>query len=95
MIWRTLHEYVNFVHGPEKQYRSLLPYYRVQALFYVRCEEKGEDLFGHSCSEAIESALTVPSAEEGGADRRLDRLRSLVVGLDQVERRLHVAQPLH
>ena len=24
MIWRALHEYVNFVHDPEKQYRSLL-----------------------------------------------------------------------
>ena len=23
MIWRALHEYVNFVHDPEKQYRSL------------------------------------------------------------------------
>ena len=22
-IWRALHEYVNFVHDPEKQYRSL------------------------------------------------------------------------
>ena len=22
MIWRALHEYVNFVHDPEKQYRS-------------------------------------------------------------------------
>ena len=25
MIWRALHEYANFVHGPEKPYRSLLP----------------------------------------------------------------------
>ena len=34
MIWRALHEYVNFVHGPEKPYRSLLP--RTD-LIYGRC----------------------------------------------------------
>ena len=27
-IWRALHEYVNFVHDPEKQYRSLSTAYR-------------------------------------------------------------------
>ena len=27
-IWRALHEYVNFVHGPQKAYRSLSTAYR-------------------------------------------------------------------
>ena len=34
MIWRAMHEYVNFVHGPQKPYRSLLPR---TGLIYVRC----------------------------------------------------------
>ena len=49
MIWRALHEYVNFVHGAEN-YTG--PYYRVQALFMYGVDHS-ENSFPSSLSNNV------------------------------------------
>ena len=54
MIWRALHEYVNFVHGPEKQYRSSLPR---TGLIYGRCGAQKKHVILRSLIDRVQLPL--------------------------------------